>query len=417
MHQAPFTWYSQKGQLDLPPGYENGNNLRFSRKIGLECTSCHNAMPTGFVKGSINKYKKVPGAIDCERCHGPGQLHVKRMSSGQQVDTSRQTDYSIVNVKKLPADLQFEVCQRCHLQGNSVLARGKSFMDFKPGMRLNEVMDIYLPRYAHAEDDFIMASHVDRFKQSRCVVGSDHGFNCISCHNPHVSVRETKIERFNKTCGSCHKGAPSHECTENAKTLQDAAYNCVKCHMPQSTSTDIPHVTVHDHKIKVPGKVKDTTGLKQFLELVAVNNTNPGYRSKAMAYLQQFEKFEPRLFYLDSAAYFLNRMGPVNRYIPLWVHYYFLKNDLAAIKEVVAKIGREKVLSELTEKSYDNRHGWAAYRIGEALRQLGDHPGAELFLKRATVLVPFNLILGKIRQCPGRHAALRFGRKSLPGGA
>ena len=45
LHQMPFTYYTQDGKLDLPPGYENGNNSRFSRSIGLECMSCHNAYP------------------------------------------------------------------------------------------------------------------------------------------------------------------------------------------------------------------------------------------------------------------------------------------------------------------------------------------------------------------------------------
>ena len=60
-----------------------------------------------------------------------------------------------------------DVCQRCHLQGTSVLAEGKSFESFKPGMKLEDVMDTYLPKF---EDDhsFIMASHVDRLKQSSC---------------------------------------------------------------------------------------------------------------------------------------------------------------------------------------------------------------------------------------------------------
>ena len=59
-------------------------------------------------------------------------------------------------------ELQNEICSRCHIQGNSVLQYDKSFYDFRPGMYLNEVMDIYFPRYENAEDEFIMASHVDR---------------------------------------------------------------------------------------------------------------------------------------------------------------------------------------------------------------------------------------------------------------
>ena len=39
----PYTYYTQEEIADLPPGFENGSNTRFSREIGLECMSCYNA--------------------------------------------------------------------------------------------------------------------------------------------------------------------------------------------------------------------------------------------------------------------------------------------------------------------------------------------------------------------------------------
>lgn len=388
LFQAPFTWYAQKGKLDLPPGFENGHNTRFTRLIGLECTSCHNAMPTGFVKGSINKYSKVPEAINCERCHGPGEVHVKRMMAGEYVDTAKEIDYSIVNIKKLPVDLQFEACQRCHLQGNAVVAEGKSFFDFKPGMKLNTVMDVYLPRYSNADDEFIMASHIDRFKQSECFIHSNEQFNCTSCHNPHISVRETNIQNFNKTCASCHEGAPKHECTEELSALQAAEFNCVSCHMPQSGSIDIPHVSVHDHKIQVPGKKVDTTGIKKFLGLMAINNLDPTPRSKAMGYLQQFERFEAKSYYLDSARYFLNKIGTDAEKPSLWVYYYFLKGYYSDIENLVNKVGSDKILSQLSTISYDNADAWTAYRIGEALNAQYNSEALKFYTK-AVELAPY----------------------------
>ena len=97
----------------------------------MECMSCHNAYPSN-VEGSLNKYHSLPEGIDCERCHGPGELHVKEKMSGVIIDTSKYIDYSIVNPKKLEKDLQFDVCSRCHLQGTTVLKNGKI------GMILNQ---------------------------------------------------------------------------------------------------------------------------------------------------------------------------------------------------------------------------------------------------------------------------------------
>src|SRR5207249_3228795 len=94
LYQAPMTFYTQSGKWDLPPGFENGHNSRFSRKIELECMTCHNAFPK-IIAGSENKYEDVPTGINCERCHGPGEAHVKAKLAGKIVDISKEIDYSI----------------------------------------------------------------------------------------------------------------------------------------------------------------------------------------------------------------------------------------------------------------------------------------------------------------------------------
>ena len=60
------------------------------------------------------------------------------------VDTSKTPDYTIVNPRRLSTELQNNVCQRCHLQGIAVLNDGKSFFDFHPGMKLSEVMNVFI---------------------------------------------------------------------------------------------------------------------------------------------------------------------------------------------------------------------------------------------------------------------------------
>ena len=134
VHQVPYTYYTQDQIADLPPGFENGFNSRFTRQIGLECMSCHNAH-SDHDYSSLNKYSSVPDGIDCERCHGPGELHVQQKLAGVIVDTSKYIDYSIVNPSNLSKDLQFDVCQRCHLQGTSVLKGSYSYEDFVQGLR------------------------------------------------------------------------------------------------------------------------------------------------------------------------------------------------------------------------------------------------------------------------------------------
>ena len=390
LYQAPFTWYAQKGKLDMPPGFEKGGNSRFSRLIGLECMSCHNAMPTGFVKGSDNKFRNVPHGIDCERCHGPGELHVKGVQQGKVVDTAERTDYRIVNPAKLEAQLQFEICQRCHLQGNAVLQPGKSFFDFKPGMHLDSVMNVYLPKYSNAEDEFIMASHVDRFKQSRCFQATEQ-FNCIDCHNPHVSVKETKIAKFNNTCQSCHEQGSPEFCTATAEKLAAAENNCVQCHMPSSGSEDIPHVSIHDHRIQIPRKEKDTAGLKEFLGLFAINNEQPEPYSKARAYLQQYERFEKKPLYLDSAQFWIAKLSSEYRSAELGIYLNFLKKNYREIQNIAQQYGFSNLQQKLHKTTFDNQHAYTAYRVAEALAQVDNQERAVEFAAKSVELAPYVL--------------------------
>jgi predicted CXXCH cytochrome family protein len=397
LFQAPFTWYAQKGKLDFPPGFEEGNNTRFSRPIGLECMSCHNAMPLNFVKGSTNKFSQIDQGINCERCHGPGELHYKKIMAGNITDTAQEADRTIVNPKRLSAQLQFEICQRCHLQGNAVLKEGKSFYDFKPGMRLEEVMAVFLPRYEGNADDFIMASHADRFKLSKCYISNPETFSCTSCHNPHFSIKETNLLNFNTQCQSCHGEAPNFSCSAPQKDLIAQNYNCVACHMPPSSSTDIPHVTVHDHYIRRPQALYDKlVGSKKegkrFLALEAINAKQPSNRTKALAYLQQYERFSAQEQYLDSAEYFITKThGSLKEAAYLWSYFYFLKSNLPALATYVDAQGAENVLLNLKAESYENQDAWTAYRIGQAYDAANNLERAEAFYQRAVKLASSEL--------------------------
>ena len=119
-----------------------------------------------------------------------------------------------------------------------------------------------------------MASHAERLKMSKCFRATltkieskqssalcpyKNALTCVTCHNPHVSVKSTSSEHFNAVCRNCHNEQSNsgniHEgnnklCTEKLKLKCTSNNNCVSCHMPKSGSTDIPHVTTTDHFIR-----------------------------------------------------------------------------------------------------------------------------------------------------------------------
>ncbi len=402
--QMPMTFYTQKHRWDMPPGFENGINTRFSRKIGLECMSCHNGYPN-FVIGSENKYSALPQGIDCERCHGPGSIHVALKQKGITIDTSLYADRSIVNPAKLEVDKQFDICQRCHLQGNAVLKNGHSFYDFRPGQKLSDFMTVFLPKYKNADDEFIMASHADRLKQSRCFVKSlpnaagsqklkpyKDALTCVSCHNPHVSVRATSKNSYNNACLKCHVSSKQELKTECARFASKTS-NCVGCHMPASGSTDIPHVSVHDHYIRRPLRKMEKEKVKEFLGLFAINEKSPEAATRAKAYLNHYEKFDKNKIYLDSAERIIkkNIHNPDER-APFLIQLYYDKGLYHEIDNMLnTKSKKEHILSRLNHTSFSNDDAWTCYRVGESYFAASPPELSLPWFQRAVDLAPYQL--------------------------
>lgn len=373
--QAPFTYYTQDSVLDFPPGFEKGNNSRWGRQIQLECMSCHNGLPE-HVPGSQNKYLKIPEGIDCERCHGPGALHVKEKKAGILVDVGKETDYSIVNPARLSYDYQIDLCQRCHLQGNALLKDGKSWVDFKPGMRLQEVMNVFMPTLADSAGTFIMAAHPDRLRQSKCFVESVQNeamasMTCITCHNPHQSVRQTKRDYFNSKCMDCHSASNKKLCK------QGETDNCVSCHMKKSSTVDIPHVSVTDHFIRVYEEEGIMERQKaaadrsnEFTGLACVNNPSVSAYEKARAYLNFYEKFDARTLFLDSADHYIEQCGTDEK-LRLMLQASFLRQEWESLPELESRVRK-------LELSAAN-----AYRMGQAMDHLGRFQQAIYWYERA----------------------------------
>ncbi len=417
IYQAPITYYTQQGRWDLPPGFEGGFNTRFGRKIEMECMSCHNGMPK-LATGSDNKYLNVPNGIDCERCHGPGSKHVAEKLAGISVDTSKAIDYSIVNPSKLSIDLQMDVCQRCHIQGNAILNEGKSFADFRPGMSLSSVMNVFMPVYKGDPDAHIMASHAERLKMSPCFISSikeaeeknaeakdlkpyKNALTCITCHNPHVSVRHTGNDVYNAACKNCHTSSSStleasHNlesspfgCSAPTKERLSLQNNCVKCHMPKGGSIDIPHVSSTDHYIRKPIAPSSVEKIREFVGLACINNEKVDEVTRGKAFLSYYEKFSGNPAFLDSAKVFLKdrNLSEIKTNFKSLVHWAYLKNDFSKIVSYVEKSWGAAGFSGT--QTLDNSDAWTCYRIGQAYNEQNNLKQSLKYFSIAVDLAPF----------------------------
>ena len=382
--QAPITYYTQKGEWDLAPSFDK-ENTRFDRTLTPECITCHNHFPK-FVEGSLNRFSDMPTGIECERCHGPGEVHVKEKLAGNIIDTSKYIDYSIVNPRHLPRDLQMDLCQRCHLQGVAVLEEEKSFFDFRPGMKLNEVVNVFLPRMTNSDEKFIMASQADRLRLSPCYQLSE--MSCLTCHNPHISVSQSTDQNYNNACMSCHANEQQVICSAAQNVRDEKDNNCVACHMPPSESIDIPHVNITDHYIskftaqrgqKIDQDKQDE--IVQFLKLEILTKDNPTHLDMAKGYIALYDKYITQPAMLDSAAFYLSRI--TQKSYPQFkteIHYLFAKEDHKKIVNLASNHSADKI-----------KDGWTAYRIGEAFFKTQEHAKALLYFKRATQLDTYNL--------------------------
>ncbi len=384
LFQAPITYYTQEGKWDLAPGFEKGANSRFNRIIATECLTCHNHFPK-HVNASENKYLEMPRGIECERCHGPGSIHVKEKLKGILVDTSKYADYSITNPRHLPRDLQMDLCQRCHLQGVAVLNDGKSFFDFKPGMRLSEIMQVYLPRFTNSHERFIMASQADRLRMSPCYLKSED-LSCITCHNPHHSVKSKEGNKSNEACRSCHPSNKKNFCSAPEADRKLENDNCVKCHMRRSGSIDIPHITITDHnisKLTAKNKIseKEQKEIAKFLGLQCLSSTKPSDLDLAKGYLALYDKYMKERSVLDSAAFYLKRSKEsLNSKFNTRIHYLFAAENYSGIMQEAPAVS----LSKITD-------AWTCYRIGEGFYRLQKLQQALPYYEKAVKLRQYNL--------------------------
>lgn len=238
LFEIPITWYSKKKIWDLSPGYENGQNNRFSREIGAACMQCH-VSGFDYIPQSLNRYRSVGHALGCESCHGNVADHLASM--GQKDTVHRKFPVSLA---RQPVQVQFDVCRQCHLEGIKVRKHGAKPGFYTPGKLLSDYDAVFIP-VAGSQSEFGFASHAERLQQSRCFQQSAGKMNCTTCHAPHGSP-EPSIELFNSRCRHCHTQGHEKICAVNNSATAD----CKSCHMQVSGTTDIPHVRSTDHFIR-----------------------------------------------------------------------------------------------------------------------------------------------------------------------
>ena len=250
--ELPLTWYTQDGgRWDFSPGYRE-SNPRFGRTMPDGCMSCHNAVSEPVV-GVEDAFASIPEGIGCERCHGPGSVHVEaRLASDGPAEGP---DPTIVNPVWLPLDLRLDVCSQCHLDATlDVYRQGETAYSFRPGRPLSAHEALFaVPGVAEGGDGVAVVSHAARMQASACfeaTVRTEAPLECVTCHDPHRGFEARPPGAQSAACVTCHASV-ADAVPAALRAEHTAPTGCVSCHMPRVDADDAPHSSFTDHWIRV----------------------------------------------------------------------------------------------------------------------------------------------------------------------
>jgi len=405
LYEAPVAYYSGAATWDLAPGYDGYAYPYTTRPATPACLNCH-ASSLAVAPATLNRYRERPfaeGGVACERCHGPGEAHIKRMRGGRAAGGS-----AIVNPAKLPPDRRDSVCAQCHLSGEvRVMRPGASWNSYRAGDRLSDSVSVFVG--AGAVPGMRVTSHAENLAQSACQRASGNRLWCGSCHDPH-SVPDTaaRVDWFRRKCRTCHAADACSETAVNRARRQD---DCIGCHMPKATVSDAQHVVYTDHSI--PRRPRATTaarsadaGLIPFgsgavfgrdlaLAYAIVAGRQGGDGGRALRLLEAAEKASPDdtevLMYL---AEIYRNGGQPERAIPLYRRAMRLDAG-----QVTASVGLGGILFErgddreaiaLWQDALSKNSGLVLVGTNLAMAQMraGDLRSAEAMLRKVIGLSP-----------------------------
>jgi len=246
--QAPVA--RVQGVWAMAPGYEGGLNPSFSRPVGRACLRCH-AGRIANLEQSPQRIQIQEWAIGCERCHGPGSLHVahqkqRALQAPAGDDRDASADLTIVNPARLTREGSLQVCGQCHGdQGLAVERPGRRMRDWRPGLPMSGTRVLYRPRTASGEVPVV--GYLEQLRSSPCFRASPD-LSCTTCHAAHPGPGAAQpVAPLSSVCVSCH-GADGCALDAAARHQSVAGGACTACHMPPAEERR-PHGVFTSHRI------------------------------------------------------------------------------------------------------------------------------------------------------------------------
>jgi hypothetical protein len=271
--ESPVNWYAQSKAWDMTPAYKSATHIPLNLPAAVSCFHCHTSGFHQPAPGTENKYPEPlfsQHGIACERCHGDTAAHAK--GAGQ-----------VLNPSKLPSAQRDAICMQCHLEGSAAIEQpGKHIYDFKPGGDLTEFVH-YLVLSTEKQANPRAVSQFEALAESMCKRKSADALHCTTCHDAHRSpAAAERVNFYRAKCLQCHgeRFAAKH----NPKNP-----DCVFCHMPRISSSDVAHTQATDHRIlrqpATPPGTSETAASRPKLEMFPPQAGPPTNRDLALGWL------------------------------------------------------------------------------------------------------------------------------------
>jgi len=128
-------------------------------------------------------------------------------------------------------------------------------------------------------------SQFEALAESMCKRKSGDALHCTTCHDPHRSpAAAERVNFYRAKCLQCHgeRFATKH----NPKNP-----DCVSCHMPRISSSDVAHTQATDHRIlrqpsaAIPQSTSETAASRPKLEMFPPQAGPPTNRDLALGWL------------------------------------------------------------------------------------------------------------------------------------
>jgi Cytochrome c554 and c-prime len=218
LYQSRVSYYRALAGLDLTLGAQNAKPTNLVQAAGLlmsdedkvQCFRCHATDAVDHKKLTLSAL--IPG-VQCERCHGSAENHVKSVKVGD-AKGARMND-----LRTMTSEQTANFCGQCHRTWDEIAGSG-----------LTGVSNVRFQPY--------------RLISSKCYDADDKRIRCTTCHDPHGEVSRVDAS-YDAKCQACHAGGKVE-----ARACKVANEGCVTCHMPK---VELPgsHFKFTDHYIRV----------------------------------------------------------------------------------------------------------------------------------------------------------------------